>query len=145
MKPAEQSIVIDCPIGDVFAFVADQRNTPQWQAGLVEVQRLTDGPSGVGTRHAFIRKFLGRRMVGRNEFIAYETNRRVTFRTTSGPPLEASYLFEPVGEGTRLTSRVQFQSSGLGRLLEPVMAAGLRREMKSAFPALKALLEDRPR
>jgi len=144
MKPTEQSIVIDSPIADVFAFVTDQRNTPRWQSGVVEVQRLTDGPIGVGTRHAFVRNFLGRRMEGRNEFIAYEANRHVTFRTISGPPLEASYLFEPVGPGTRLTSRVQFQSTGLSRLFEPVIAAGLRREMKAAFPALKALLEDRP-
>lgn len=143
MKPAEQTIVIDRPVAEVFAFVSDQRNTPQWQGGLVEVQRLTDGPPGVGTRHVFVRNFLGRRMEGTNEYVAYEPDRLVTFKTTSGPPLEASYFFEPAGTGTRLTSRVQLHGSGLFGLIEPVVAAGLRREMKAAFPALKALLESR--
>ena len=144
MKPTEQTIVIDRPVGEVFAFVTDQRNTPQWQAGLVEVRRLTDGPPGVGTRHVFVRNFLGRRMEGTNEYVAYEQDRLVTFRTISGPPLEASYFFEPAGTGTRLTSRVVLQGSGLFGLIEPVVAAGLRREMKAAFPALKVLLEGRP-
>jgi hypothetical protein len=33
------------------------------------------------------------------------------------------------------------QGAGLYGLLEPVIGAGLRREMKAALPALKALLE----
>jgi uncharacterized protein YndB with AHSA1/START domain len=144
MKPAEQTIVIDRPVGEVFAFVTDQRNTPQWQAGLLEVKRLTDGPSGVGTRHALVRSFLGRRMEATNVYVAFETDRLVTFKTTSGPPVEASYIFEAAGRGTRLTSRVLLDGSGFFGLIGPVIQAGLRREMKAAFPALKALLESRP-
>lgn len=74
-----------------------------WQAGLVEVQRLTDGPPGIGTRHAVVRTFLGRRMEVTNEYVAYEPGKLVTFKSISGPPLEASYFFEPAGTGTRIT------------------------------------------
>ena len=144
MIKAERSIVIDRPIEEVFAYVTDQTNTPRWQAGLVEVRRLTDGPLRIGTKHAFVRNFMGRKMEATNEYVAYEPGRLVTFRTTAGPvPVEASYLFEPTTGGTRLTSRVQMQAAGLFGLLEPVIAAGLRREMKAALPTLKALLEGR--
>ena len=85
---------------------------------------------------------MGRRMEADNEYVAYEPNRLVTFRTTSGPSLVASYLFDSVPDGTRLTSRVELQGAGLFGLLEPVIGAGLRREMKAALPVLKALLED---
>ena len=142
VKPAEQSIVIDRPIAEVFAFVTDQRNTPQWQAGLVEVQRLTEGPPRVGTRHALVRQFMGRRMEAINEYLKYEPDTLVTFKTISGPAVEASYMFEPAAGGTRLTSRVLLRAAGpFAGLLQPIMAAGLRREMKAALPALKALLE----
>lgn len=144
MKPVEQTIVIDRPVGEVFAFVTDQRNTPQWQAGLLEVRRLTEGPPGLGTRHALVRNFLGRRMEAANEYTAFEPDKLVTFKTTSGPPVEASYLFEAAGEGTRLTSRVLLDGAGFFGLVRPVVQAGLRREMEAAFPALKALLEGRP-
>jgi uncharacterized protein YndB with AHSA1/START domain len=142
VKPEEQSIVIDRPVAEVFAFVTDQRNTPQWQAGLVEVQRLTDGAPRVGTQHALVRQFLGRRMEAKNEYLRFEPDRLVTFKTISGPAVEASYVFEPVAGGTRLTSRVLLRAAGpFAALLQPIMSASLRREMKAALPALKVLLE----
>ena len=140
MIKAEQTVVIDRPIEEVFAYVTDQTNTPAWQAGLVEVQRTTPGPIGVGTRHRFVRQFMGRRMEAANEYVAYEPDRLVTFRTTSGPALVASYLFDQDPKGTRLTSRVELD----GGILGPVIGLGLRREMRAALPALKALLERRP-
>jgi uncharacterized protein YndB with AHSA1/START domain len=145
MKPAEQSIVIDRPIAEVFAFVTDQRNTPQWQAGLVEVRPLAEGLPGVGKRYALVRKFMGRRMEAVNEYLRYETDKLVTFKTISGPEVEASYLFEPVENGTRLTSRVRLQIPGVMGLFDPLIGMNLRREMRAALPALKALLESRPR
>ena len=143
MVKAERTVVIDRPVEEVFAYVTDQTNTPNWQAGLMEVKRTTAGPIGVGTKHTFVRNFIGRRMEADNEYVAYELNRLVTFRTTSGPALVASYLFDAVPDGTRLRSRVELQGAGLFGLLEPVIGAGLRREMKAALPALKALLESR--
>ncbi len=144
MKPAEQSIVIDRPIAEVFAFVTDQRNTPQWQAGLVEVRPLAEGLPGVGKRYALVRKFMGRRMEAVNEYLRYETDKLVTFKTISGPEVEASYLFEPVENGTRVTSRVRLQIPGVMGLFDPLIGMNLRREMRTALPALKALLESRP-
>ncbi len=57
----------------------------------------------------------------------------------------ASYLFEAEPNGTRLTSRVELEGAGFFGLLDPVIGVGLRREMKAALPALKALLEIGPR
>jgi uncharacterized protein YndB with AHSA1/START domain len=143
MKPEEQSIVIDRPIAEVFAFVTDQRNTPGWQAGLVEARPLTEGPLGVGSGYALVRKFMGRRMEATNEYTEFVTDRFVAFRTLSGPELQASYQFEPVAEGTKVTSRVLLRIPGVMRLMEPLVGRSLRREMQIALPALKALLESR--
>jgi uncharacterized protein YndB with AHSA1/START domain len=145
MIKAERSIVINRPVDEVFAYVGDQTNTPQWQVGLAEVRPMTDGPPGVGTRYAFVRKFMGRRMEATNEYVAYEPGRRIAFKTTSGPvALEASYLFESAAGGTKLTSRIEMQPAGLLRLVEPLMARNLRQGMKVSFVQLKDLLESRP-
>ena len=40
----------------------DDTNEPLWQTTLTEVQRLTDGPLGVGSRVSEARHFLGRRL-----------------------------------------------------------------------------------
>ena len=144
MIRAEQDIIIDRPLEEVFAYVGDQTNGPHWQSGLVEVRRTTEGPVGVGTKHTLVRKFMGRRLDADNEYVAYEPNKRIVFKTTSGPVrLEASYLVEPAAGGTRLTSRLEMDASRFLSLAEPLIAAGLRREMKAAFRVLKTLLEDR--
>jgi uncharacterized protein YndB with AHSA1/START domain len=143
MIRVEKSGIIQRPIEEVFAYIGDQTNTPHWQAGLVEVRRTTKGPIGVGTKHTFVRTFMGRRMEADNEYIAFEPNRRIAFKTTSGPVrVEASYVFEAVPEGTRVTSTVEMDASGFLSLAEPLIAAGLRREMKAAIPVLKELLEN---
>jgi uncharacterized protein YndB with AHSA1/START domain len=143
MIRVEKSGIIQRPIEEVFAYIGDQTNTPHWQAGLVEVRRTTEGPIGVGTKHTFVRTFMGRRMEADNEYIAFEPNRRIAFKTTSGPVrVEASYVFEAVPEGTRVTSTVEMDASGFLSLAEPLIAAGLRREMKAAIPVLKELLEN---
>jgi uncharacterized protein YndB with AHSA1/START domain len=142
MIKAARTMVIDRPIADVFAFVGDQTNAPQWQAGLTEVRRLTDGPPGIGTRHSIVRTFMGRRTELENEYVVFEPDRLITFRAISGSmPLEASYIFEPAGTGTKLTSAIAMQAAGFVALAEPLIAAGLRREMRANFARLRELLE----
>jgi uncharacterized protein YndB with AHSA1/START domain len=142
MVHVEMSIIIHRPVEDVFAFVGDQRNAPQWQHGLLEVRRTTEGPPGIGTKHTFVRKFMGRKMEASNEYVAYEPDKFIAFKSTSGPmDFEASYRTESVAEGTRLTSIIEMQPGRFISLAEPLIAASLRREMEAGLGELKDLLE----
>lgn len=142
MIHVEDSIVIDRPINEVFAYVSDLTNAPQWQTGLLEVRRTTTAPLGVGAQFTFVRKFLGRRLEATNEFTRYQTGEVVAFVTTSGPvSVEASYLFQTQGAGTQVTCRMQMKAEGFSRLAEPLIAASIRREMSAEFGYLKDLLE----
>jgi hypothetical protein len=137
----EKSIVIDRSSDDVFAYVADQTNAVRWQSGIAEIRRLTDGPPGVGTRHVFVRTLMGKRLTGENEYIAWEPGRRVTFRTTSGPGLLASYIVDSTAGGARLTTTMELDVSGLMSLAEPLVAVGLRRDVDANLGRLKRILE----
>ncbi len=143
MITCEKSITIDRPPSEIFAYVSDQTNAPRWQRGLHEVRRTSEGPIGVGTRHSFVRTLMGRRMEGTNEYTRYEPDRLVSFHASSGGwPLEASYIVEPVGSGrARLTSRIEMQAKGVFRLVAPLIAAGLRRDVDASLCVLKHLLE----
>jgi uncharacterized protein YndB with AHSA1/START domain len=144
MFQIEKSITIARPIGDVFAFVADQRNAPEWQIGLLEVRRTTEAPLGVGSKHVVVRKLMGRRIEATNEYVRFEPDKVVTFKGDSGPMhFEFSYLTEPSPEGTRLTGHMEMQSGGLWGLAEPLLASSVRREMEANLPALKELMESR--
>jgi uncharacterized protein YndB with AHSA1/START domain len=138
----EESIIIHCPIAEVFAFVADQTNAPQWQEGLLEVRRTTGEALGVGTKHTVARKFLGRRLELTNEYTKYEPNKQISFKGDSGPMrFETSYLTEPTTDGTKVTCQMQMEQGGLFALAEPLMAARLKRDFAANFRDLKRLLE----
>jgi hypothetical protein len=144
MIHVEDSIIINRPVEEVFAFVADQTNGPRWQDGLLEVRRITSGPIGVGTKHTAARKFLGRKMELTNEYIKYEPNKQVTFKGESGSMrFEASYLTEPTTNGTKVISQMWMEQGGLFSLAEPMIAKNLKRDFEANFHALKALLESR--
>ncbi|MFC6236792.1 SRPBCC family protein [Longivirga aurantiaca] len=142
MFQVEKSVVIERSSADVFAFVADQRNAVRWQAGITEIRTLTEPPIGVGTRHALARTFLGRRMEVENVYTEYDPDTFVAFRTTSGPvALVASYLVVPHPQGSTLTSSIQMDAKGFLSLAEPLIAAGLRRDVAAALLTLKGVLE----
>ena len=139
----EKHIDIDRTAADVFGFVSDQLNAPVWQRGLLEVERLTDGPIGVGTRHTFVRKVAGRRLEADNEYYEYEPNRKVAFRFISGSTSGGgSYQVEPVSPSrTRLTTSVEMHPTGLARLTEPLVSIAIKREVDANLATLKELLE----
>jgi hypothetical protein len=43
------TVVIDRPIEEVFAFLADGENDKKFSARVIEISKTTDGPSGKGT------------------------------------------------------------------------------------------------
>lgn len=142
MINVEDSIVINRPIEEVFAYVSDLTNAPEWQTGLIEVRKTTAEPIGMGAQFTFVRKFLGRKLEASNRFTAYKPNQIITFVTTTGPmAVEASYLFAAEPDGTRVTCRMEMKPQGFTRLAEPLIAASVRREMSAEFGYLKDLLE----
>ena len=144
MINVEESIIINRPVEEVFAFVADQPNATQWQSGVLEVRRITDGPIGVGTKHKAVRKFMGRRLEAINEYVVYELNKEVTFTgSAGGADFRHSYLTEATPEGTKLTSRMEMRPKGLFGLAEHLIVSSLRREFTASMGELKDLLENR--
>ena len=144
MIKKEKTIIINRPIEEVFAFVGDLETGIQWQSALLEVRRTTQGPLGVGTQFTSVRKFMGQKVEATVEYVAYEPNRQIIFRSISGAtPFEQSFLFESAAEGTRLTSILELQTGGLIGLADPLVSAGVNREMDASFGDLKDLLESR--
>ncbi len=148
MATIEESTFINQPVGDVFAFVADQNNAPKWQKGLLEVRKTTAGAVGVGTKHTFVRKVMGRKLEASNEYTEYEPGKKVSFKSTSGPlQFEASYLTESSGEGTKLTSRIEFKKgSGLfWGLMLPLIVRSIKKDAEANIVRLKDLLDNKTR
>ena len=136
------SVVINRPIEEVFAFVSDLDKFSQWALEIVEVKKTSKGPVGVGTTFSGVVQLLGRRIENTHEVTKYEPNKKLAFKTTSGPvSLEAETIFESVGGGTKVTIVAEAEPGGFFRLAEPIFARVARRQYETNLATLKDLLE----
>jgi uncharacterized protein YndB with AHSA1/START domain len=126
----------------VFAHCADPAREREWNPQLRAVEKLTDGPIGVGTR---FRMTFGHG-VGDSTvtYVRFDPPRTWAAQSTS-PRLDVRAEGEvvPVGSGARLVVRTDLRPHGPLRLLAPV----LRRYMHAAWDrnlgVIKTQLETR--
>jgi len=143
MLRVENSVVINQPIEEVFAFVSNTENGPLWQTQVQEAKVTSDGPFGVGSTTAQTAHFLGRGIETEGEITEYEQNRKIAWKSTSGPiPGEGQNTFEAVGEGqTKFTLTAELDIGGFFKLAEPLVARSARRQMEANLDNLKDILE----
>ncbi|MEU9372646.1 SRPBCC family protein [Streptomyces sp. NPDC048255] len=139
--------VIAAPCDQVASYAADPTNAPVWYANITSVEYRTPPPVQIGSKVAFVARFLGRRLAYTYEITAYEPGRRMVMRTEQGPfPMETTYTWEPYGlyaDRTRMTLRNRGEPSGFASLGATVIAAAMRRAQRKDLAALRALLEAR--
>jgi uncharacterized protein YndB with AHSA1/START domain len=139
----ETEIVIDRPVEVVAAYAADPDHAPEWYANIDAVEWRTDPPAAVGSRVAFVARFLGRRLDYTYLFDEVVPGERLVMRTAQGPfPMETTYTWQAASPGsTRMTLRNRGQPAGFSRVVAPFMAAAVRRANRKDLRRLKALLE----
>jgi hypothetical protein len=135
--------VIARSVTEVAAFVSDPDNSPRWYENIASVEWITPPPVGVGSRLAFVARFLGRRLSYTYEVVEIVTNRRFVMRTAEGPfPMETTYEWEPVAaSGTKMRLRNRGSPSGFGVVVAPFVAWAMRRANRKDLARLKGLLE----
>lgn len=140
--------VIDRPIDEVFAFLADGENDKRFSARIVEIAKTTDGPPGLGTVYASTAK--DGPMTAKHEFelTVFEPPSKIRWtersRTTPVSVPEGGYDLEPVGTGTKLTFFNVLEGRGLmGKLLEPIALRSARKGADAFVASIKQTIEAR--
>jgi uncharacterized protein YndB with AHSA1/START domain len=128
---------------DVAEYAGDPSNAPEWYANIDEVRWETEPPLRVGSRLAFVARFLGRRLEYTYEIVEFEPGSRMVMSTAEGPfPMETTYTWEPTADGaTRMTLRNRGEPSGFARVAGSFMARAMRRANRDDLAALKRILE----
>ena len=137
------SITIDRPPGDVFAFVADLENVPEWNYAIVETRKVSDGPVSVGTAYRQVRS-LPERSEETLQVAEMLPDRRFVVQGQIGPFVGSlAYDVEDIGGRTRLTNTVDLEGRVLMKLAGQVTSARVRDAVSANLSTLKQLLESR--
>ena len=135
-------IVIDRPVKDVFDYVTNVRNLPEWQESAIEVDWVEGGSPGQGARLRERRDLLGRTIESELEVTAYEPDRRFDVKALSGPiRFEVRHSFEAAGGGTRLRLTAEGQAGGMLRFAGPMVTRQAERQFRGDLERLKHVLE----
>jgi len=134
---------IAAPREQVAALAMDPRNDRRWIGALTEVNQLTDGPVGPGTRVERIARFLGRRITYVNEITELEPGRRLAMRSIEAPfPLQVTYEFEDApGGGTLARIRTSGDTGRYYAFAGPLLATMVRRGVARDLRRLEHVLE----
>ena len=136
MAAFRHQIYIEATADAVFAAVANVRDHPKWQAGLVEADVSSPVPKA-GERGVEVRQLFGRSNRFPYEITHFEPPHKWGFRVLEGPIRPTATLsFRATGPGTTITSELIIPGF-LGSLLGPT----LLRQQKRNYLKLKALIE----
>jgi uncharacterized protein YndB with AHSA1/START domain len=136
----ELTVDIDRSPGDVFAYLVDVSNIPEWQSSARDVE--AEGVVQLGTRVHERRQFLGRDVTTVLEVTAFEPPKRFDLASRGGPvPFAIEHTLEPDGDRTRLAVEVDVRLGGMMRVAAQGPLKLARREFESDFARLKAILE----
>ena len=142
MIQLDKSVLIERPVEDVFSFISNFENESEWCEEVVRTQKTSDGPIGVGSTFTDHVEFLGRTMKSSYEILAYDLNKTVSIKTSSGPvPFVATYSFNDADGVTKLAILAKAEPRGLFKLATPIIRRQLGKQWDRNFANLKRLLE----
>ena len=136
-------IEIARPQSEVAAYAANPDNATAWYENIISVEWETAPPLAVGTRVAFVARFLGRRLAYTYEVTEWVPGERFVMRTAQGPfPMETTYSWqEASADATRMTLRNRGEPAGFAKLASGMMASQVRKANRKDLALLKRLLE----
>jgi uncharacterized protein YndB with AHSA1/START domain len=141
----EASVVVDRPIEEVFAFLADGENDPRFSARVQQIAKTTDGPPGVGTVYASTVKDGGVKFKREFKLSEFEPPTKIRWTETSTGPVvtpEGGYDLAPSGDGTQLTFyNVIEPANFMGRLIIGFALRSARKGAEDFAQSIKQTIE----
>jgi uncharacterized protein YndB with AHSA1/START domain len=140
----DATVVIDRPIEEVFAFLADGTNDPKFSPRVLEIAKTTDGSPGVGTVYASTVKDAGVKTKREFKITEFEPPTRIRWTEVSKNLVsvpEGGYDLAPEGTGTRLTIHNNFEGHGLGKLIAPLALRSARKGADDFANSIKRAVE----
>lgn len=141
------SIEINRPQDEVFAYLDELDKHSEWQGDLISSKLETEGPVRVGTRASDTRKVPGGPREMTYEITEHDPPHKSSWRVLDGPVRAVgSVVVDPLDDGARSRVTVEFnlEGHGIGVLIAPFARMQARKQVPRDQAKLKEILERRP-
>lgn len=139
------SAVIDRPIDEVFAFLADGTNDPKFSPRVQQIRRTTDGPVGVGTVFESTVKDAGMKSNRKFELTDFDAPTRIRWTERSKNAVtvpEGGYDLEAVSATqTKVTIHNTLEGHGFGKLIVGFAARAAVKDAPDFARRIKSAVE----
>lgn len=140
MRYRKQIEVVRDPT-EVFAYLADFSRASEWDPGIVEARRLSEGPTAVGSRFEVVALFRGKRQ--RFEYVVteYDEGRRIVLHGEGARAVSDDTITVEGSDGrTSVTYEADLRLKGVFRVAEPFLGRTVERMGDDALAGLEAKL-----
>jgi carbon monoxide dehydrogenase subunit G len=138
----QKQIEVRRPLAEVFEYLVDFSNAAEWDPGVAEARKLTDGAVRVGSEFDVVALFRGKRHRFRYVVTGLEPQRRVVLAGDGERAASVDEIaVEPAGDGTRITYIADFHLKGIFRPAGPLLAPMMNRMGDDALAGLKSVLD----
>lgn len=145
-KPLIETIDINCPPNEVFAFVSNFLNDAQWRSEVKGIRFLEDGGARLGQRTIEDAAILGSRLATTSIITEWEPGRRLKVISQEGPtPVIVERTCIPIPGGARMTYQMEVDVSKtfFFRLFLPIVGRYYQNKVRGNLKRLKRIMEER--
>lgn len=141
MASVSSSVTINQPVAKVFTYITSVENHKAWQPGILDAKVTPAGPLAVGSIYHYTTEVMGRKMETQTQVSQYEQNKKWATKTIGVPrPVETLYLFESVGNATKLTISMDL-TGGYPAAAEAMVKQQMQKNLDDQGQRMKQLLE----
>jgi uncharacterized membrane protein len=136
------SVVVARPREEVFAYIADARNRPQWDDSVDSEELTSPEPIGVGSTIRTKLRSMGREYQYDWRIVEHAPPSRVAIESVAGPfPTTLVFDVHERDGASLVEFSVTGRPGGALRLLQPLIARNTQQNLDKGFPRLKKVLE----
>ncbi|MFQ5399404.1 MAG: SRPBCC family protein [Anaerolineae bacterium] len=141
MYTFKHSVFINRPVQEVWEFVSDLTNHPQF-GSMATVERSSDGPPGVGSTYRSVSRFLGRTIESTSETTGWEPPNKFSSKSVEGPiAFQDQWEFADEDSGTLVTLSGEAEMGGFFKIAEGIVGKQIDKQITTDLGALKLMLE----
>ena len=143
MLTVEESVVIDKPVSEVFAFFTDPDNVSVYSSNIGDYTVVSGGNTEVGRKAEFTAKVVGVRLDFTDELVEYEEGKHYELASASARiPYTIDMRFEDQGDSTKVTWHQESESLGsVFKFADSIVLKMYSKDVRSNLEKAKTLLE----